>query len=103
METRTHLHAVREQRGLSAAHVAKLAGVSRQTVYAIEAGDYVPNTTLALQLARVLEVRVEDLFSLEAGSPAPLKPVPVDFLTPTHRGQLVQLCRVGTGNKLIGV
>ena len=52
METRTQLKEIREQRGVSAARLAKLAGTSRQTVYAIEAGDYVPNTALALQLAK---------------------------------------------------
>jgi putative molybdopterin biosynthesis protein len=101
METRTHLHAVREQRGLSAAHVAKLAGVSRQTIYAIEAGDYVPNTSLALQLARILEVRVEDLFALDSGPPAASPPITVDIINspnpdaPVQKGQPVQLCRVG--------
>jgi putative molybdopterin biosynthesis protein len=100
METRTQLHQIRERRGLSAAALAKLAGITRQTVYAIEAGDYVPNTTVALQLAMILEVRVEELFSLESESAAP-KPVPVVFITPARTGQPVQLCRVG--NKTIGV
>ena len=101
METRTHLHKIRERRGLSAAALAKLAGVTRQTIYAIEAGDYVPNTTVALQLAKTLEVRVEELFSLDAGFPSPPKPAPVDFITPARGGQPVQLCRVG--NRMIGV
>jgi putative molybdopterin biosynthesis protein len=101
MKTRTHVNQIRERRGISAAALAKLAGVTRQTVYAIEAGDYVPNTTLALQLAKILEVRVEELFSLEAESPAAPKPVPVDFITPARSGQPVQLCRVG--NRIIGV
>ena len=101
MDTRTHLHQIRERRGISAAALAKLAGITRQTIYAIEAGDYVPNTTVALQLAKILEVSVEDLFSLERESPAAPKPVPVDFITPTRTGQPVQLCRVG--NRTIGV
>jgi len=98
METRTQLNPIREQRGVSAAQLAKLAGVSRQTIYAIEAGDYVPNTTLALQLAHILEVRVEDLFTLEAQNPPPSKPVSVDLLNPdsARKGQPVQICRVGT-------
>lgn len=97
METRTQLNSIREQRGVSAAQLAKLAGVSRQTIYAIEAGDYVPNTTLALQLAQILEVRVEDLFHLEQANPAPPKPVTVDLLNAeaVRKGQPVQICRVG--------
>ena len=95
MQTRTRLNEIRERRGISAAGLAKLCGVTRQTIYAIEAGDYVPNTTVALQLAKTLEVRVEELFSLEAESaPAP-KPSPVEFLNPARSGQAVQLCKVG--------
>jgi putative molybdopterin biosynthesis protein len=104
METRTELNAVREQRGISAAQLARLVGVSRQTVYAIEAGDYVPNTALALHLAKILEVKVEDLFQLEAEPPAPPPPVTVDLLSTqesARKGQPVQLCRVG--KRMIGV
>ena len=101
MKTRTQLRQIRERRGISAAALAKLAGVTRQTVYAVEAGDYVPNTAVALQLAKVLEVTVEELFSLEAESAARPKSVPVDFITPARTGQPVQLCRVG--NRIIGV
>jgi putative molybdopterin biosynthesis protein len=101
MKTSTRLNEIRERRGVSAAALAKLAGVTRQTIYAIEAGDYVPNTTVALQLAKILEVRVDELFSLEDESPAAQKTVAVDFITPARSGQPVQLCRVG--NRIIGV
>ncbi|MSV34033.1 MAG: helix-turn-helix domain-containing protein [Bryobacterales bacterium] len=100
-DTRTELPRIRQRRGMSAAQIAALAGVSRQTIYAIEAGDYVPNTTLALQLARILEVRVEELFHLE-NDIAPLpKPVTVELLGDARQGQPVQLCPVG--KRLIGV
>ena len=49
---------------MAAARLAHQVGVSRQTIYAIEDGSYVPNTTVALKLARVLAVSVEDLFTL---------------------------------------
>src|SRR5271154_287343 len=103
METRTHLHQIRQQRGFSAAQVSKLAGVSRQTIYAIEAGDYVPNTALALQLAKLLEVKVEDLFRLEGQVSTPAPPLTVDLIANgnARKGQPVQLCRVG--NRTIGV
>jgi putative molybdopterin biosynthesis protein len=65
-ETITRLRKMREARGLGATEIAQKVGVTRQTIHAIESGDYVPNTAVALQLARVLEVRVEDLFSLSA-------------------------------------
>lgn len=100
-DTRTELPRIRQRRGMSAAQVAALAGVSRQTIYAIEAGDYVPNTTLALQLARILEVRVEELFHLENDVTPLAKPISVELLGDARPGQPVQLCRVG--KRMIGV
>jgi putative transcriptional regulator len=38
--------------------------VSRQTINAIEGGDYNPSVKLALQLAKILGVTVEQLFQL---------------------------------------
>src|SRR5437870_189402 len=104
METTTQLSGIRQRRGISAAQLAKLAGVSRQTIYAIEAGDYVPNTTLALQLAKILEVRVEELFSLEWEPSAPPTPLTVELISsaePARKGQALQICRVG--KRMIGV
>jgi putative molybdopterin biosynthesis protein len=98
-EIENHLARLRQSRGLSAAQLAQLAGVSRQTVYAIEAGSYIPNTTVALRLARVLETQVEHLFSLPGEMPAPeLRSQRVKLLPGSGRpaaGQPVQLCRVG--------
>jgi molybdate-binding protein/DNA-binding XRE family transcriptional regulator len=98
-EIENHLARLRQMRGLSAAQLAHLAGVSRQTVYAIEAGSYIPNTTVALRLARVLETKVEHLFSLASEMPAPeLRTERVKLLPGSGRpapGQPVQLCRVG--------
>ncbi|MCL3780123.1 transcriptional regulator [Prolixibacteraceae bacterium JC049] len=45
--------------------LANEVGVSRQTIYAIEKGKYVPSTLLALKLARIFETSVEELFQLE--------------------------------------
>jgi putative transcriptional regulator len=39
--------------------------VSRQTIIAMEKGNYSPSIKLALQIARVFAVPVEDVFSLE--------------------------------------
>jgi putative transcriptional regulator len=41
------------------------AGVTRQTIIALEAGKYVPSLVLALRIARVFNVKVEDVFQLE--------------------------------------
>ncbi len=66
-EIENHLGTLRQKRGISAAQLARTVGVTRQTIYAMEAGSYVPNTAVALRLAQALEVKVEDLFTLPAG------------------------------------
>jgi putative molybdopterin biosynthesis protein len=92
----------RTRKGISAAELASLAGVARQTVYAIEGQSYMPNTIVALRLARALDVSVEDLFQLEEVEPAATRPVKVDLLLEeTAAGQAVHLCSVG--NRVIAV
>lgn len=44
--------------------LAKRVGVTRQTIIALEAGRYVPSLLLAVRLARVFDVAVEELFIL---------------------------------------
>jgi molybdate-binding protein/DNA-binding XRE family transcriptional regulator len=65
MEVRTNLAEIRAKRGIAAAQLATQIGVSRQTIYAIEAGTYLPNTAVSLKLARILDTSVEELFQLE--------------------------------------
>lgn len=45
--------------------LADAAGVSRQTINAIESGKFVPSTVLALKMARIFGKPVEDIFELE--------------------------------------
>ena len=59
------LRVARAERDLSQSELARSAGVSRQTISSIETGQYCPSTLLAFRLARVLGVRVDELFSLE--------------------------------------
>ena len=97
MNIENHLSRIRQKRGYSAAALASKVGVSRQTIYAMEAESYVPNTLVALRLARVLEVPVEELFRLEEASPLPPSPKEVDLLPggqAVEPGLPVQLCRV---------
>lgn len=51
--------------GMNQTELGKLAGVSRQTISLIERGDYSPSVTLALKLAKICQVKVEDLFEYE--------------------------------------
>jgi putative transcriptional regulator len=50
---------------LTQAELAAAADVSRQTIVAVEAGDYAPSVYLALALARRLGTSVEELFGDE--------------------------------------
>lgn len=45
--------------------MGKLCGVSRQTISLIERGDYSPSITLALTIAKVCDVNVEEIFYLQ--------------------------------------
>lgn len=102
-EIRNRLAEFREKRGLAAAALAERVGVSRQTIYAMEAGSYVPNTAVALRLARTLQSTVEELFELEAQTPPAPRTEEIALLgaEPPQPGQPVQLCHVG--GKLIGL
>ena len=62
-EITNSLAAIRKQRGISASELATMVRISRQTIYAVEAGSYVPNTEVGLRLAHALGVSVEELFS----------------------------------------
>ncbi|MFZ2886558.1 MAG: helix-turn-helix transcriptional regulator [Minisyncoccia bacterium] len=55
---------LRMNRGLTQEGLAVAAGVSRQTIIAIERGNYTPSVLLALKIARIFKVPVEDIFSL---------------------------------------
>jgi putative transcriptional regulator len=59
------VRAARTARGLTQAELATAADVTRQTVVAIEAGNYAPSVYLALDIARHLGRSVEELFDAE--------------------------------------
>jgi molybdate-binding protein/DNA-binding XRE family transcriptional regulator len=64
MGVQNNLAQLRVKRGLGASQLAAEAGISRPTIYAIEAGSYLPNTAVSLKLARILETTVEEIFQL---------------------------------------
>ncbi len=55
----------RAKKNMTQAELAKLAGVSRQTINAMELGKYAPSTILALKLASIFEVEISQIFILE--------------------------------------
>ena len=44
--------------------LAEKIGVSRQTIIAIEKGNYTPSVLLALRIAKYFKMPVEDIFSI---------------------------------------
>lgn len=53
---------LRQDRGMSQAELGAAVGVSRQTINSIEVGRYVPSLPLALRLARLFGLQVEEVF-----------------------------------------
>lgn len=60
-----HLKEYRARIGVNQQEMGQLVGVSRQTISQIEREDYSPSVTLALKIAKVFEVPVEDIFEYE--------------------------------------
>ena len=63
MPLENRLKEYRAHLGINQSEMGKLADVSRQTISLIERGDYSPSVTLALKLAKICQVTVEDIFT----------------------------------------
>lgn len=55
---------LREKHGLTQEELAERAGVTRQTIIALEKGNYTPSVAFALSLAKIFKCSVEDIFAL---------------------------------------
>ncbi|MCD7749343.1 MAG: helix-turn-helix transcriptional regulator [Oscillospiraceae bacterium] len=62
MVLKTHLREVRARQKLSQAELARMVGVSRNTISAIETGHFSPTARLAFILCIALNTKFEDLF-----------------------------------------
>ena len=98
LHIQNRLAEVRKSRGVGASDLARRVNVSRQTIYAIEAGTYVPNTEVALHLARELEVSMDELFALDDGLQQSPESITAEFLSSSApaKGQAVRICRIGS-------
>ena len=65
MELRNRLKVFRAVLNVNQQEMGHLCGVSRQTISLIERGDYSPSVTLALTIAKVCGVPVEEIFYLQ--------------------------------------
>ncbi len=59
-----NVNRLRTQRGMTQEELAERTGVSRQTVIAIEKGNYAPSVLLAIKIARVFKTPVEEVFTI---------------------------------------
>jgi putative transcriptional regulator len=61
-DLRNRLKVLRAERDWSQAELGGRLGVSRQAVNAIETGKYDPSLPLAFKLARLFNMRIEEIF-----------------------------------------
>ena len=62
---RNRVRELREDRGLSQSELARLTGVTRQTIISLENGKYNPSILLAHAIARLFGTQIEDIFLFE--------------------------------------
>ena len=56
---------LRKSRRITQEDLAKTVGVTRQTIISIENGKYTASLVLAMKIAKVFGLRVEEIFELE--------------------------------------
>lgn len=62
MELITKIKEYREKIGMTQAELAELVNVRRETIVCLENGRYNPSLKLAMDIAKVFDTKVEDLF-----------------------------------------
>lgn len=56
---------LRKEKDATQEELAKAVGVSRQTIIAIEKGNYIPSLLLGMKIARFFKKQVEEVFIYE--------------------------------------
>ncbi len=67
MEIHSRVRELRARFDLTQAMLAEQVGVTRQTIAAIEKGDYTPSLLLGLKICNVFNLTMEDVFWLREG------------------------------------
>ena len=65
MKLSNNIKKYRKKVGLTQAELAELVQVSRKTINTVENGVFIPSTMLALSIAKILNLAVEEIFFLE--------------------------------------
>jgi molybdate-binding protein/DNA-binding XRE family transcriptional regulator len=92
-DLRNGLKQTRLRLGLSQQDVAKMVGVSRQTISGVESGQTALSVTVALRLSKALGCRVEDLFWLDQETVS-VEAVPAKSMS-SGELQRVSLAKIG--------
>ncbi len=61
------VHELRKQHKITQEALANMVSVTRQTIISIENGKYQASLLLALKIAKIFELPVEEIFMLEDG------------------------------------
>lgn len=59
------MHELRKEKGMQQAELAELVGVRRETIGKLENGKYNPSIKLAMDIAKVFGLPVEEIFLFE--------------------------------------
>lgn len=71
-EIQSQIRRLRFEHGeMTQQQLADKAGVTRQTIIAIEAGKYAPSLPLAFRIARVFDLPLEEVFQYNSQSDVP--------------------------------
>lgn len=65
MKLKNRLKELRARDGLNHHELAKLAGISRQTISLLERDEYTPSIIIALKISQIFHEPVESVFRLE--------------------------------------
>lgn len=60
-----HVKEIRVSLGMTQQELGDLLKVSRQTIFSIETGKYVPSTILSLKISKLFNKKVEEVFVLD--------------------------------------
>ena len=62
---KNQVYELRTKSGITQEVLADAVGVTRQTIIAIEKGNYTPSVILALKIAKLFKKSVEDIFQIK--------------------------------------
>jgi len=62
---KTKMSELRKEKKLQQSELAKMVGVRRETISCLERGEYNPSLKLAMDIAKVFDKTVEEIFTFE--------------------------------------